>query len=172
MKKILSKQIVAWQDSLVENFFQRVKERAFFDPKDPRTQHRTKGDEYDSKHDYGVEPTKINQVPVTGFGSTREIDLLSENNPGDPPDPTSGYQEDKEIYGDDQVNDETGPGQTRTPPTTTDRETLDVFLGDPVAISGLFQDQTKELDQGTRFLHSVLYNKTPVRFKHNIQPVN
>jgi len=160
MQVISNKKVLAWQDMLVNDFFRRVREKL--------NHPGAKGTEYSTKEEHGIEDTKITQIPVTGFGSTRERDILSENNPANPPDPGSGYDKDVEL-GDGRANDETGPGNSKVTPET-DPEITQIIFENPITISNLFHAESDELDSGSRFLRS-LYNKEPVRWKHKIVPV-
>ena len=160
MKKITSKQVLAWGDGLIHDYlFEVIKDRM--------SGRWRKGGPYSRRKGSGIDDSKITQVPVTP-GGQREIDIEKEKNPANPPKPGSSYDKDIEVGYDGQANDETGPGHKREPPIT-DSKTVELLTDDPTTINGLFHPSTTDRDKGTlsktrTHLQSV-YNKQPINVK-------
>lgn len=163
--KIISKE--AWNRgiTLIDEEFSRQIEKAL---KGPRFQ----GDEYSKKKQVGIEPTKLTDIPQTGFGSAERDPSFSEERKLDP---TSGYIQDQEAGYDGRASDEVAPGQTRKLPETSP-ETTQIMVDDPLTINQLFRSESADKDKGSsqrvRQHLNTMYNEEPVRLKSKVHEVD
>ena len=128
-----SKNVIAWGDGLIHDYLLDVLKR---------NRKRSPGDEYSSKQEDNI-TDKLIQVPEVGMGHPTR-DIGHERTEGDPPNPSSGNQAEREIYGVDvPQDDEVRPGGGRVisprgePPAITHEQVM-INSDDPVAINSLF----------------------------------